>query len=105
MNAPLDCSLCPRLCQSRLAVVNGSGPVPADIMVVAQAPGRDEERAEIPQPLVGWSGKRLREKLMPLANINPATVRYENIVRCRPPVKKGGDMPPTAAEVANCRQF
>ena len=105
MQALLDCQLCPRLCQSRLVVVNGSGPVPAQILIVAQAPGRSEEQADPPQPLVGWSGQRLREKLMPLAGIDPNAVRYENIVRCRPPAKKGGDMPPTAAEVANCRQF
>ena len=105
VSAPPDCPLCPRLCRSRKAVVNGYGPLPARVLIIAQNPGREEEAQG--RPLVGWSGRVLRERLLVLAGIDPESVRYENIVRCRPPRKadgKGDDVP-KAAEVAACRGF
>src|SRR3990167_638614 len=103
--SPPNCQACPRLVNSRKAIVQGYGPLPAQVMVVAQNPGREEE--VVGRPLVGWSGKVLRERLLPLAGIDPETVRYENIVRCRPPKKPdgSGDSVPTAAEDAACRGY
>ena len=103
--APLDCALCDRLCRSRRAVVNGAGPLPASIMVVAQNPGREEEIHGYPLYEKAFSGSRLRDSLMPLAGIDPQLVRYENIVRCRPPRGKQGDLPPKPDEITNCRPF
>ena len=105
LGAPTDCSRCTRLCLSRKMVVQGAGPLPADILVVAQAPGRLEEIHGYPLYEKAWSGSRLRYKLMPLAGIDPEQVRYENIVRCRPPRHKGGDDPPTAGEIKKCAPF
>ena len=105
IGAPTDCALCDRLCRSRKAVVNGSGPLPARVLVVAQNPGREEEIHGYPLYEKAFSGSRLRDSLMPLAGIDPALVRYENIVRCRPPRGRQGDLPPKSAEIANCRPF
>ena len=102
LNAPHDCALCPRLVSSRRAVVNGAGPLPARVLVVAQAPGREEEVKG--EPLVGWSGKRL-DYLAGLAGLETGTYRKENIVRCRPPRGKGGDLPPKPDEIGNCAPF
>lgn len=125
-NAPPDCSACPRLCASRKAVVNGWGPGNADIMVIGQGPGKEEERHKPPQPLVGWSGRRL-VYLFAVAGVIPMPdlaamsrievrewyqeartslpVRLENITRCRPPRTKTGDLPPKPEEIANCRGY
>ena len=105
MNAPTDCALCPRLVGSRRAVVNGSGPLPARVLVIAQNPGREEEIAGYPLCEKGWSGSRVREKLLPLAGLDPAAVRFENIARCRPPRGKRGDLPLLPTEIANCAPF
>ena len=105
MNAPSDCVLCPRLVQSRRAVVNGSGPIPARVLVVAQNPGREEEIAGYPLCEKGWSGSRVRDKLLPLAGLTAEEVRFENIARCRPPRGKKGDLPLLPSEIANCAPF
>ena len=86
-------------------MINGAGPLSADILVVAQNPGRLEEIHGYPLYEEAWSGSKLRYKLMPLAGVDPELVRYENIVRCRPPHHKGGDDPPTAGEVKKCAPF
>ena len=105
MNAPTNCARCPRLVASRHVVVNGSGPIPARVLVVAQNPGREEEVAGYPLCEKGWSGSRVREKLLPLAGLDPAEVRFENIARCRPPRGKKGDLPLLPSELANCAPF
>lgn len=126
MNAPSDCSLCPRLCASRRAVVNGWVGSATDIMVVGQGPGEKEERHKPPMPLVGWSGDRM-VYLFAIAGIIPmppfdtmdrgeiklwyAQARQslpavlENITRCRPPRTKSGDLPPKPDEIANCAPY
>jgi len=109
MPAPHDCSTCPRLVESRNMVVNGFGPQPAAVMVIAQSPGAQEEREDVGRPLyeLAFSGRKLRTKLMPRAGIDPAAVRFENVVRCRPPRQPNhrGDHAPTPAEIANCRTY
>jgi len=102
---PRSCTTCPRLVASRRCVVPGFGPVPADVMVVAQGPGAQEEKNGQPLWHKAWSGGKLRYKLMPLAGINHESVRYENVTACRGPKGKTGDAPPTAKEIANCRQY
>lgn len=103
--APPNCTRCPRLCASRRMVVNGVGPLPASIMVVALMPSRRDERHGYPLYEESWAGSRVRERLMPLAGINPEEVRYECVVRCKPPRWRGKDEPPTAGEVKKCSSF
>lgn len=106
LKAPPDCALCPRLVASRKMVVNGFGPLPADTLIIAQNPGRVEEVKGRPLYEKAYSGEKLREELLPRAGLDSKEVRYENIVRCRPPKKRvGGDFPPTPEEVRNCAPF
>jgi len=107
MAAPEAYDLCPRLYSSRKRVVNGFGPQPAAVMVIAQNPGQKEEAFNRPLHPRGYSGRKLRDDLLPLANIDPLAVRYSNVNRCRPPKKKGGggDETLTAKEIAACRPF
>ena len=52
-----DCQKCPALCATRTNVVFGIGNSNADILVVAEAPGANEDKAGV--PLIGASGKLL----------------------------------------------
>ena len=97
-----NCTRCKRLCTSRRAIVNGAGPIDAEIWIIGQGPSRQEEIEN--EPHTGWAKDRTTY-LCKLAGIDPTDVRYENIIRCRPPRGKAGDLPPTPAEIANCREY
>ena len=68
--------------------VNGSGPIPAKIMVVGEAPGAEEEVRGV--PFIGASGHEL-DKMLGEAGISRAEVFVTNVCRVRPPdyFKKG----------------
>lgn len=70
----LDCSKCSLLCASRSRVVFGSGSVNADILIVGEAPGTEENSSGI--PFTGGSG-RLLLQLLDMAS--PATEALEKI--------------------------
>jgi uracil-DNA glycosylase family 4 len=95
----VDCDRCPALCASRTRIVNGR-PAGAQrpIMIVGEAPGRDEDAQG--KTFVGASG-RLLARLLEDAGIPTSDVYITNAVRCRPP----GNRTPTAAEIANCRDY
>ena len=102
MDAPPDCTRCPRLCASRKAVVNDYGPYEADLWIIAQGPGREEERRG--RPLCGWSGSRTMF-LLGHAGIETNEVHLANVTRCRTPRGKSGDLPPTKDEIRNCAPY
>ena len=91
-----DCTRCPALVTSRERIVNGVGPVDADLLFVGEAPGEREDREG--EPFVGQSGGLLDEVLT-AHGLDRETVRITNAVKCRPPENRD----PTAAELANCR--
>lgn len=62
--------------------VEGFGPSTARIMVVGEAPGRNEEIER--KPFVGAAGNLLRQALL-AAGINPTDVYFTNICKYRPP--------------------
>lgn len=74
----------------------GEGPKNADVMVVGEAPGAEEEKTG--RPFMGASGKKLREAL---AKNGIRSVFITNTVRCRPPQNRK----PSAAEVKACREY
>jgi DNA polymerase I-like protein with 3'-5' exonuclease and polymerase domains/uracil-DNA glycosylase len=65
--------------------VNGYGPAQADIVIVGEAPGQDEELEG--RPFVGASGRLLRTMLRE-AGINPDSVYMTNVCKYRPPGNK-----------------
>ena len=97
--ALLGCSRCPRLCVSRSRVVPSKGPTKARILIVAQAPGRQEDAAGV--PLVGRSGQQLDRLLKLHAGVDAATVRMTNVVKCYPE----RDRKPTTREIRECREW
>jgi DNA polymerase I-like protein with 3'-5' exonuclease and polymerase domains/uracil-DNA glycosylase len=68
--------------------VNGSGPIPAKILIVGEAPGAEEESRGI--PFCGASGHEL-DRMLGEAGISRSEVYVTNVARTRPPdyYKKG----------------
>ncbi|MFB6113434.1 MAG: uracil-DNA glycosylase family protein [Halodesulfurarchaeum sp.] len=92
------CTRCPELVESRSQIVNGVGPVDADLLFVGEAPGEREDDAG--EPFVGRSGEILDDVLLE-HRLDRETVRITNTVRCRPPENRD----PRSDERANCREY
>jgi DNA polymerase len=92
------CERCPALVESRSRIVNGVGPTDADLVLVGEAPGADEDEGG--EPFVGRSGTVLDEALS-AAGLARADVRITNCVRCRPPENRD----PRAEELGHCRGY
>lgn len=90
-----SCKRCP-LHATVTAPVPFTGPSPATIAVVGEAPGETEDLAN--RPFVGPSGSLLRTLLRD-ARLNPSTIFFCNVVSCRPP----GNTTPTRAWIDACR--
>ena len=93
-----SCERCPALVDSRSQIVEGVGPVDADLLVVGEGPGANEDEAG--EPFVGRSGDVLDEAFRD-AGLARGDVRITNCVRCRPPDNRD----PRADELANCRGY
>ncbi|MAU99096.1 MAG: uracil-DNA glycosylase [Fulvimarina sp.] len=78
--------------------VFGDGPDKADLMLIGEAPGRDEDMAGV--PFVGRSGQLLNRMLAAIG-IERESVRVTNTVPWRPP----GNRAPTPAETRICLPF
>lgn len=94
------CSRCKRcrLCGSRDKMVFGKGSRTADLMLVGEGPGRDEDAAGI--PFVGKAGQLL-DRILEAAGIDVKDVYIGNIVKCRPP----GNRIPAPDEVRACLPY
>ena len=79
-------------------LVHFDGAETADIMIIGEAPGRDEDLSGT--PFVGRPGKLL-DKMLVAIGIARETVHITNTVFWRPP----GNRTPTDAEVAVCAPF
>jgi uracil-DNA glycosylase len=89
------CTIC-ALAASRSQVVAGEGPMPAELMLVADAPGFHDDR--VGHPLAGPTGDLLDELLASIG-LARADVYVTTLVKCRPP----GTQSPAADEIAACR--
>lgn len=76
----------------------GEGPVGAALMVVGEAPGREEDEAG--RPFVGRSG-RLLEKMLAAIGLARGEVFISNVIAWRPP----GNRTPSPIETATCEVF
>ena len=94
-NEILQCTKC-HLSQTRKHVIFGEGNPDASILLIGEAPGRDEDI--IGRPFVGKSGKLL-DKILEACGFNRAEhIFISNIVKCRPPDNRV----PTEAEADIC---
>lgn len=93
-----ECTRCPELVDSRSQIVNGVGPVDADLLFVGEAPGAQEDAEG--EPFVGRSGDVLTDALRD-RGLARRDVRITNCIRCKPPENRD----PTADELENCRGY
>jgi len=90
----LGCTRC-RLSKKRTLVVPGNGPCNAKLVLIGEAPGRDEDIKGV--PFVGRAG-RLLDQALEDAGTMRETVFCTNTVKCRPP----GNRKPRKDEIRTC---
>ena len=91
------CLLC-KLSRSRKNAVPGEGQLPAKIMLIGEAPGKNED--EKGQPFVGAAGKAL-DLALEKSGIPRQSVFITNIAKCRPPDNR---IPEPEEQIA-CRPY
>ena len=92
----MACRACP-LCETVTNKVFGSGTTAADVMLIGEAPGANEDKTG--EPFVGAAGKKLNDMLA-RAGIERSRVYVANVLKCRPPKNRD----PNDAEIAICSQ-
>jgi uracil-DNA glycosylase family 4 len=92
-----SCHLCP-LSEERKRAVPGSGPVPVDIMLVGEAPGKEEDLTG--EPFVGRAGRLLDAAILQ-AGLMRSRVFITSVIKCRPPQNRK----PKKAEIDQCRPY
>lgn len=89
-----SCVKCP-LCQSRTLAVPGDGKTTAKVMIIGEAPGKEEDQTGL--PFVGAAGRFLDSVLIG-SDISRADIFITNTVKCRPP----NNRTPRKLEVETC---
>lgn len=92
-----DCHRCP-LGDTRTTLVFGVGDPYARVVIVGEAPGRNEDLKG--EPFVGAAGALLDE-LLAHAGLTRSEVYIANVLKCRPP----GNRDPLPAEIETCTPF
>jgi DNA polymerase len=91
------CRRC-RLCEARTTIVFGSGNPEADLVVIGEGPGADEDAQG--KPFVGRAGQLLT-KMLESVQLSRDEVYICNAVKCRPPSNRN----PEPDELAACAPF
>ena len=91
------CKKC-KLCMQRTNIVFGCGNKDADIMLIGEGPGADEDKQGI--PFVGKAGQ-LMNKAFEGLGINRDDLYIANVVKCRPPQNRV----PEADEAEACLDY
>lgn len=91
------CKKC-SLWRTRTNAVPGEGSTRAKIMLVGEAPGREEDRQG--RPFVGAAGKVL-DKLLRSIKLKRRDIFISNILHCRPPHNRN----PHATEIKACTPY
>ncbi|CDD66917.1 uracil-DNA glycosylase [Eggerthella sp. CAG:368] len=91
------CKAC-SLCEGRTDVVFGEGNPHARVMIVGEAPGKNEDLQG--KPFVGAAGKFLDE-LLEVAGLKREDVFIANVLKCRPPSNRN----PKPEEIEACATF
>lgn len=95
------CQICQRcgLSESRTHAVIGRGNPHADIMIIGEGPGQQEDERGL--PFVGRSGQLLEKILAAVKLDTQQDIYIANVVKCRPPANRT----PLAPEVAACKPY
>ena len=95
-----ECSGCHgcSLCETRLNLVFGVGNEQAEVMLIGEGPGEQEDRSGV--PFVGPAGKLL-DNMLEMIDLDRSKVYIANIVKCRPPKNRD----PLPEEQQACRKW
>jgi DNA polymerase len=96
-DAALVCTAC-RLAETRTNVVFGVGDPGARLMLIGEAPGKNEDLQG--EPFVGAAGQLLDE-LMAGIGIHRSEAYIANVLKCRPP----GNRDPKPDEIDACKGY
>ena len=92
-----QCQKCP-LGKTRIKFVFGSGNPNADILLIGEAPGAEEDKQG--EPFVGKAGKLLTDILKAI-HLEREEVYIANILKCRPP----NNRQPLPTEMDTCKPY
>ena len=92
-----NCDAC-SLSNTRNNVVFGKGDQKAKVLIIGEAPGKDEDLSG--EPFVGRAGKLLNEILFSM-KLSRDNVYITNTVKCRPPENRN----PNSDEINSCSRF
>lgn len=92
------CARCEELAATRTQTVFGVGDQQAEVMVIGEAPGADEDIQG--EPFVGRAGKLLNNMLLAIGYPRER-VYIANILKCRPPNNRD----PLPEEITQCESF
>lgn len=92
-----SCQAC-QLARTRNNTVFGAGNKAADLLIVGEAPGAEEDRQGL--PFVGRAGQLLTEMLLAIG-LQREQVFIANTLKCRPPNNRD----PVFDEVSKCQPF
>lgn len=92
-----DCRACP-LGEGRIQAVFGDGNPRARVLIVGEAPGKNEDEQGI--PFVGKAGQNLN-RLLQIAGLEREDIFIANVLKCRPP----GNRDPRPEEIQACAPF
>ena len=92
-----QCQLC-ELHSTRTQTVFGVGNQNADLMLIGEAPGADEDR--LGEPFVGRAGKLL-DAMLQAIQLDRSKVYIANVLKCRPPDNRN----PHTSEIVCCDAY
>lgn len=92
-----SCKKCP-LWEGRTQVVFGVGNPQARVLIIGEAPGKNEDLQG--EPFVGAAGKYLNE-LLAHAKLKREDIYIANVLKCRPP----GNRDPLPEEIQTCTPY
>ena len=92
-----QCRLC-ELHHSRTQTVFGVGNQQADLLVIGEAPGAEEDRQG--EPFVGRAGKLL-DAMMQAIQLDRSSIYIANVLKCRPPDNRN----PHTSEIVCCDAY
>ncbi len=96
-NQVSKCNKC-MLASTRDKIVFGSGNLESKLMIIGEAPGKDEDL--MGEPFVGRAGKLLDEILFSM-DLTRDDVYITNTVKCRPPQNRN----PLLEEIESCSDY
>jgi DNA polymerase len=97
-----ECTSC-RHHKTRTNSVFSDGPSSARVMIVAEAPGKDEDLQGL--PFVGESGKRVDTNIVELLKMTRQETYLCNVLKCRPVDASGNNDTPGVNSIKTCLPF